>query len=273
MRTEAMDESSTAAAATSSPPGGADDDGGNGHGGSGNGSNGIGGDAFEVVVLEDVQHSMSPGGRLHSSAHTTATAAAAARLVPRRALWHYCGLNFAVNFVCWGLQPALIPLAVRHATIDGAALELILAAAANASSSAGGEGSGAEGPMLQVCTMASAFCVTLGHATTSRIVSYRLVLITCIYLCLTSLFLLAAFDVGEWTSAGGAAAVALLVAASRFLDGFFTSLISLEICAAHGAGPMAAKRKEHVLRIVGIAGSLGTLAGTLVSYVVVKDMT
>jgi hypothetical protein len=219
---------------------------------------------MEVVVLEDTE--LGPegtrGGRAGggvasgeeapttSTTCSTAFSSSRAQVAPR-ALWHYCSLNFIVNMVCWGLQPALIPLAVRHTTL--------------------GEGGASEGPTLQACTMASAFCVTLGHFTTSRCVTYRLNALTFGYLCLTLIFLLAAFDVGDWSSAGAAAGVVLIVSASRFLDGFFTSLISLEICAAHApAGQYL--RKEHVLRVTGIAGSIGTLLGTLLSYALVRGM-
>ena len=167
--------------------------------------------------------------------------------VPVRSLWHYCALNFAVNFVCWGAQPALIPIAARSAMAAGA-----------------------DGPLLQACTMASALCVTLGHFTTSRYVSYRLNLIVLIYMLLTAIFLLAAFEAGDWRSTGGAVGVALLVSASRFIDGLFGSLISLEICAAHVGTEHAMERKEHVLRVTGSAGSIGTLVGSIVAFTVVS---
>ena len=172
--------------------------------------------------------------------------------IPTRHLLHYCFLNFVVNFVCWGLQPSLIPLAVRHATVPGVS----------------------EGPTLQVCTMASALCVTLGHAASGRFVSYRLNLLTAGYLVLTSCFLLASLDIGAWQSTGGAVGVGALVSLSRFVDGYFTSMMSIEICAAHD-GPLkdtftsdleASRRKEHVLRLAGLAGNGGTLLGTIVSY-------
>ena len=128
--------------------------------------------------------------------------------------------------------------------------------------------------ILQVCTLASALCVTLGHAASARCVSYRLNALTLFYLVCTGCFLLASFDVGAWQSAGGAVGVGFLVSLSRFVDGYFTSLLMMEICAAHD-GPLraqfpsdaaCARRKEHVLRLAGLAGNGGTLLGTLVSF-------
>lgn len=68
--------------------------------------------------------------------------------------------------------------------------------------------------------------------------------------------------------------VVALVSLSRLLDGYFTSALSLEICAAFDAprressvapDKALAKRKEHVLRLVGLAGSIGTLSGAMLS--------
>ena len=229
------------------------------------------GDAeIDVIVMEDctaaTPSSAAPssssssvaapsaiGGRSASFAASSSVPRSPAKSVPHRSLPHYCALNFVVNLVCWGLQPSLIPLAVRHATVAGAS----------------------EGPTLQVCTMASALCVTLGHAFAGRCVTYRLNLLTVAYLCLTGCFLLASLDIGAWQSTGGAVGVGVLVSASRFLDGYFTSLLSMEICAAHegplhlsafGSDGERSKRKEHMLRIAGLAGSGGTLLGTLVSF-------
>ena len=62
-----------------------------------------------------------------------------------------------------------------------------------------------------------------------------------------------------------------LVGSSRLLDGFFTSLIQMEICAGHDGAELPQERKEHVLRMTGIGGALGTLVGTMLSYVIVTD--
>ena len=198
----------------------------------------------EVVVLEDLgtHHAGGEGGSA-SAAPATPTSRRRVDAVPQRSVLHYCALNFVVNFVCWGMQPALIPLAVRHATAADAA----------------------EGPALQACTMASAVCVTLGHASSSRFRTRRLNLLTLVYLALALLFFLASVDEwGYWRSTGGTVLVVALVSCSRFADGLFTSLLSLEICAALD-GALRAKRKEHVLRVVGLAGSIGTLLGSVVA--------
>ena len=214
-----------------------------------------------VLVLEDVGLEDDDSGRAAAAA-TTAPAVAGARSRPRaaplRSLLHYAGLNFAVNFVCWGLQPSLLPLAARHATATGAS----------------------EGPLLQVCTVASNLCVTLGHASTHWLATYRLNLITALYMSLAVIFLLAAVGAGDWRSTAGAVSIGLLVGATRFLDGFFTSTLSMEICAAHDGPRRAtfaddaacAKRKEHVLLLVGFAGAAGTLIGMLISLPVVAAM-
>ena len=104
--------------------------------------------------------------------------------------------------------------------------------------------------------------------------SYRLNALTAAYLLFASCFLLASFDIGAWQSTAGAVGVGTLVAISRFIDGYFTSVLSIEICAVHD-GPLrstfasaaeATRRKEHVLRLAGLAGNGGTLVGTIVSY-------
>ena len=107
-----------------------------------------------VVVVEDAPHA-APGDAATPSRLASHVVVAPRRRrggVPQRSLCHYCALNFGVNLVCWGLQPSLIPLAVRHATVAHTS----------------------ELPALQACTMASALCVTLGHAATSRFRTYRL---------------------------------------------------------------------------------------------------
>ena len=203
-------------------------------------------ETFEVIVLEDVERPQpsasavprqEPGGKARPSPSV-------------RPLWQCILINFSINFVCWGLQPSLVPIAVHRAVPVGAGDALA----------------------LQICTMVSYTCVTLGHGLTNRIVTYRLVAITALYMLLAMVFLFASFEVGgSWHSTGGIVAVVALVGSSRFLDGFFTSLLQMEICASHDGAALGQERKEHVLRMTGIGGSIGTLAGTLLSYVLVTD--
>ena len=210
-------------------------------------ASGAGADGL-VVVLEDARIDAGgshAAGQQHA-APTNEGKGGHARAP--RSLWHYCALNFTVNLVCWGMQPALIPLAVRHATAHGAS----------------------EGPPLQMCTMASALCVTMGHLSSACLRSRRLNLLTLAYATLATVFMLAAFDVGVWASTYGSVAVVLLVAASRLLDGMFTSLLSLEICETHDR-PELVRRKEHMLRVAGLAGSAGTLLGSVLAAKIVPD--
>ena len=202
------------------------------------------GDGIGVIVLEDNATNAAKVAATSSlSSPSPPDETLSLGEEPRCSIWHFSALNFAVNFVCWGMQPSLIPLAVRHATVLGAS----------------------EGPALQACTMASALCVTLGHAATTCFRTRRLNALTAVYMVLTTFFLLAAFDSSDgWRSTGGTVSVVLLVSTSRLLDGLFTSLLSLAICALLD-GPARAKRKEHVLRVVGLAGSIGTLLGALFS--------
>ena len=208
--------------------------------------------AVDVVVLEDNEQEAAAAAAVQTSSSTrydNQQPSDTPPLPPPRHLLHYCLLNFIINFICWGMQPALLPLAVSHATLLGASL----------------------GPGLQACTMASSVCVTLGHASSAYLRTRRLNLLTSIYLLVACFYLLAAYDVprGTWPSLGGTIVVVGLVSVSRWIDGLFTSCLSMEICAAY---PGEALRKEHVLRVTGLAGSIGTLLGSILASVLVDGI-